>query len=156
MCLALHHEKPLALSGDAEGNVCASQYMTGQVLGCIGKHADSCEAIVFSTTLPIAVSGGIDTNLFIYDMKDFSIRLKVNIGQHGGISKMMFSKNDPNRFIAATTMGDLHLIDPRNGEINKTLKGHIEPINAAIEVPGQPLIATAGDDHFCRLFKAES
>ena len=94
LCFALHHEKQLALSGDADGNVFASQYMTGEIMGCVGKHADSCEAITFSKALPIAVSGGIDTNIFIYDIKDFSIRLKVNFGPDGGVSRMMFSQND--------------------------------------------------------------
>ena len=117
LCLTLHHEKPLALSGDAAGNVFATQYMTGEILGCIGKHADSCEAIVFSKTLPIAASAGIDTNIFIYDLKDFSVRSKVETGQYGGITRLFFSRNDPNRLIAATTVGDVHLIDPRNGQI---------------------------------------
>ena len=74
LCLALHHEKPVVLSGDGEGKVFASQYMTGEIVGCIGEHADSCEAIAFSRTLPIAASGGMDAKIFIYDLKDFSIR----------------------------------------------------------------------------------
>ena len=117
LCMALHHERPLALSGDAEGSVFASQYMTGEVLGRIGKHADSCESIVFSKELPIAVSAGIDTNIYIYDLKDFSIRLTINFGQYGGITKLKFSTNNQNRLIALTTTGELMLIDPRDGKI---------------------------------------
>ena len=94
--------------------------------------------------------------MFIYDLKDFSIRLKVNIGQYGGITRLFFSQNDANRLIAATTTGDLHLIDIRNGHIQISLKGHIEPINEAIELPGKNFIATAGDDNLCRLFKTDN
>jgi len=91
LCMALHHERPLALSGDAEGSVFASQYMTGEVLGRVGKHADSCESIVFSKELPIAVSAGIDTNIYIYNLEDWSIRLTICFGQYGGITKLKFS-----------------------------------------------------------------
>ena len=48
--------------------------MTGEIVGCIGEHGDSCEAIAFSRTMPIAASGGTDAKIFIYDLKDFSIR----------------------------------------------------------------------------------
>ena len=29
LCIALHHDKPVVLSGDSDGKVFASQYMTG-------------------------------------------------------------------------------------------------------------------------------
>jgi hypothetical protein len=40
----------------------------------------------------------------------------------------------PNIIYAASTLGDLFCIDPRNGAIVKTLKGHVAPINAFIEM----------------------
>lgn len=45
LCMALHHDRPMIISGDSEGKVIASQYITGEVQGIIGKHDDSVEAI---------------------------------------------------------------------------------------------------------------
>ena len=36
LCFALHPEMPIVLSGDEEGNVFASQYVTGEINGVIG------------------------------------------------------------------------------------------------------------------------
>ena len=38
LCFALHPEMPVILSGDEDGKVFASQYMTGEVNGVIGQH----------------------------------------------------------------------------------------------------------------------
>ena len=124
-------------------------------MGCIGEHADSCEAIAFSKTMPIAASGGMDAKIFIYDLKDLSIRLTVDLSEFGGITRLFFSKNDGNTIVCSTAAGELHLIDQRNGEIKKTLRGHVEPVNEVIEIPGQKLLVSAGDDKLCRLFSTE-
>jgi len=50
LCFALHPDMPVVLSGDEDGCVFASQYMTGEVNGVIGKHQDSCESITISST----------------------------------------------------------------------------------------------------------
>lgn len=38
LCFALHPDMPVILSGDEDGKVFASQYMTGEVNGVIGQH----------------------------------------------------------------------------------------------------------------------
>ena len=38
LCFALHPDMPVVLSGDEDGRVFASQYMTGEVNGVIGTH----------------------------------------------------------------------------------------------------------------------
>ena len=58
-------------------------------------------------------------------------------------------------FLAASTLGDLFVIDPRNGEISKTIKGHAAPINDFCEVEKTGIIATAGDDNQCMLFSLD-
>jgi len=52
-------------------------------------------------------------------------------------------------------MGDVSLIDPRDGTIVKTIKGHIASVNDIKEVKqkdGTLLLATAGDDNQCLVF----
>jgi len=52
-------------------------------------------------------------------------------------------------------MGDVTIIDPRNGSIMKTIKGHVAPINDIKEfqtLEGQKLLVTAGDDNQCLIF----
>ena len=91
LTFALHHEMPVVLSGDEAGQVFASQFMTGEINGVIGRHADSCETISISKTQPIACSAGIDSKIHVYDMTNFTLRLSVTIGQFGGFSKLLWS-----------------------------------------------------------------
>ena len=48
LCFALHPKMPIILSGDESGRVFCSQYVTGEINGVIGSHADSCESIIIS------------------------------------------------------------------------------------------------------------
>lgn len=73
-CFALHHERPLIVSGDLDGKVYFSHYLTGEIGGLLGEHKDSVESIVFSKTLPICVSAGIDTTINIYDLNKPELR----------------------------------------------------------------------------------
>ena len=47
-------------------------------------------------------------------------------------------------------MGDVSIIDPRNGEVVKTIKGHCASINDIKEFKledGTQMLVTAGDDN---------
>ena len=120
---------PVVLSGDEDGRVFASQYMTGEINGVIGTHADSCESIAISRTQPIACSAGIDSKINVYDMTNFTLRLTVKIGDFGGFTRLFWSKFDTNCLVAASTLGDVSIVDPRNGAVVKTLKGHVASVN---------------------------
>lgn len=146
---------PVILSGDESGKVYASQYMTGEINGVIGQHQDSCESIAISATQPIACSAGIDSKINVYDMTNFTLRLTVTVGQYGGFSKLFWSAYFPNTLVCASTLGDVSIIDPRNGSIIKTIKGHVAAINDIKEfqtLEGQKLMVTAGDDNQCLIF----
>ena len=58
----------------------------------------------------------------------------MTIGEFGGFTRLMFSTMSEDRLIASSTMGDISVIDPRNGEIVKTIKGHTEPVNDIKEI----------------------
>lgn len=150
LCFALHPEMPVILSGDEDGRVFASQYMTGEINGVIGTHTDSVESIAISQTQPIACSAGIDSKIHVYDLTNFTKRLTVQVGQFGGFTKLLFSTFNTNVLIAASTLGDVSLVDPRNGEVLKTIKGHIASVNDIKEFKledGSLMLATAGDDN---------
>ena len=154
-CLALHPEIPVVLTGDEEGKVYVSQYMTGEVNGIIGQHADSCESIAISKTQPIACSAGIDSKINVYDMTNFTQRLTVTVGQFGGFTKLFWSTYFQNCLVAASTLGDVVIIDPRSGEVVKTIKGHIASVNDVKEfqtADGKKMLVTAGDDNQCLVF----
>ncbi len=74
---AQHHERPLVISGDLSGKLYYSHYQTGEIGGLLGDHADSVEAIAFSRHQPLCVSGGIDSNLNIYDLTRTELRSKI-------------------------------------------------------------------------------
>lgn len=87
------------------------------------------------------------------------MRLKVQVGQFGGFTKLFFSKLNMNCLVAASTMGDTCIIDPRNGAILKTIKGNLGPVNDIIELAledGTQLLVTAGDDSQCLVFNDQS
>lgn len=93
---ALHYERPLIVSGDMDGKVFYCHLQTGETGSLLGKHADSVESIAFCKSLPICVSGGIDANIFIYDLNSNDIRHKVKpagdyAGDFGGFTKLIFS-----------------------------------------------------------------
>ena len=47
-CFAQHHSQPLIFSGDLAGEVCLSNYMTGQIISkMISPHDGSVESIIF-------------------------------------------------------------------------------------------------------------
>lgn len=141
---------PIVLSGDESGKVFASQYMTGEVNGVIGQHQDSCESISISSSQPIACSAGIDCKIHVYDLSNFTLRLSVTVGQFGGFSKLFWSQYNENCLVAASTVGDVIIIDPRNGAILKTIKGHVASINDIKEMQledGSKMLVTAGDDN---------
>ena len=90
-------------------------------------------------------------------MTNFTQRLTVQVGQYGGFTKLLFSKVNTNCLIAASTLGDVSVIDPRNGAVLKTFKGHFASINDIKEVTledGTHMLLTAGDDNHCLVFDA--
>lgn len=122
--LELHHSQPLALSGDLNGRVCYSNYNTGEVGGILAEHTDSVESIAICQEMDFAVSVGMDTNIHIYHMKEHKLRQKIDAAQHGGFSKVVFSTIQPNMFYASSTLGFIHIVDVRSGEIMRTYHGH--------------------------------
>jgi len=107
--------------------------MTGEINGVIGTHNDSCESIAISLNQPIACSAGIDSKINVYDLTNFTLRLTVQVGQFGGFTKLFWSKFYLNCLVAASTLGDVNVIDPRSGQILKTIKGHVAAINDITE-----------------------
>jgi WD40 repeat protein len=150
---ALHHERPLVVSGDIEGKVYYSHYQTGEIGTLMGTHADSVESIAFSKVSPICVSAGIDNFINIYDLNTNEIRFKINpTGEYGGFTKLLFSSVKPHILLASSTLGDFFLLDVRDGRAVKQLKGHAAPINDFIEIPQYELVVTGGDDNCCLVF----
>ena len=78
------------MSGDLEGKICATQYKTGETMGVVGQHSDSVESICFNQNsgFPIAVSAGIDTSIFVYDLAKMEIRTKITPNDYGGYTKV--------------------------------------------------------------------
>lgn len=117
-----------------QGKVYYSHYQTGEVGGLIGDHTDSVEAIAFSKTLPVCVSAGIDTKLNIYDLTKTELRAKIEPSEYGGYSRIKFMDNHPHLLLAASTLGDLLVIDVRDGKTARTFRGNTGPINDICEV----------------------
>jgi len=55
-------------------------------------------------------------------------------------------------FYASSTLGNVVIIDVRNGQILRTYKGHAAPINDMVEVVEHNLLITAGDDFTCNVY----
>jgi len=80
------------------------------------------------------VSAGIDSHINIYDMTKTELRNKIEPQEYGGYSKVMFSQTYQHVLLAASTMGDLHAIDVRDGKVVHSFRGNTGPINDFIEV----------------------
>lgn len=150
----LHFEQPLIISGDLKGLVCYSNYNTGEIGGAMGIHADSVESIAFceNPATPYCVSCAIDTKINIYNVKESSLRQSVTAAEHGGFTKIVFSKLDTFNFFASSTLGNIVVIDIRNGNLIRVYKGHQAPINDFIEVKEHKLLVSAGDDFVCNVY----
>jgi len=149
---ALHHEQPLVVSGDLDGVVCYSNYQTGETGGTLGKHDDSVECIAFCKSAPCCVSVGMNPVINIYNLKDSKLRQQVKFGDFGGFNKVVFSELDPNLFYVSSTLGHVTIIDVRNGDVQRTYRGHAAPINDFLEVKEHKLLVTAGDDFVCNVY----
>lgn len=59
-------------------------------MGIVGTHSDSVESICFNynTGFPIAVSAGIDTTIFVYELTKMEIRTKIKPNDYGGYTKL--------------------------------------------------------------------
>ena len=91
----------------------------------------------------------------MYDLTNFTQRLTVTVGQFGGFTKLFWSTLHANCLVAASTLGDVSIIDPRNGQVAKTMKGHCAAINDIKELKmedGTTMLVTAGDDNQCLVF----
>lgn len=150
----LHESRQLCISGDLEGGVFYSNYVTGQVGGLLATHAESVESIAISRhdENPFAVSCGIDVNLHIYSLKDMCLRQKVKAADHGGFSMVQFSKLDQNMCYASSTLGNIVIIDVRGGAIVRIYRGHAAPINDFFEDTANKRLVTAGDDFVCNIY----
>jgi WD40 repeat protein len=76
----------------------------------------------------------------------------VTAATHGGFNKVVFSEIDPCIFYASSTIGNLLVIDVRSGNIIRTYRGHMAPINDFIEVIQHKILVTAGDDFSCNVY----
>lgn len=85
-------------------------------------------------------------------MTKCELRSKIEPCEYGGYSKILFSETNPHILLAASTLGDFHCIDVRNGTTIKTLRGNTGPINDFIEVSPLEIVVTAGEDRECRIF----
>jgi WD40 repeat protein len=124
MTFALHHERPMIISGDYDGKVFYSHYLTGEIGGKLGTHVDSVESIDINKHFPIAASAGIDRNIYIYDLTKNELRLKITPNEYGGYTKILFSSLYTHILYASSTLGDFYLLDSRDGTIVKHFKGH--------------------------------
>lgn len=155
-CFELHPDPTQAfcISGDLDGQVFYSNYITGEIGGKLGEHAGSVESFAFckAPNSHFAVSCGIDSKINIYNVKDLKLRQTVTYQATGGFTKVLFSLVDPNMLYASSTNGDIIIVDVRNGTICRTYKGHAAPINDFVEVPEHKLLVTVGDDFVCNVY----
>lgn len=164
MCMVLHPKSPVLMSGASDGTVCGANYTSGESFGRIGQHSDSVESVALSEELNIGVSGGIDSQLFIYDLKSLQVRKKIAPTEYGGYTRLMFSSfkikdkegNPTTMLYAASTLGSFFVIDVRDGEVAREFKGHEAPINWFEEAKVRKWIITAGDDNQCNIFKLDA
>mmetsp|Transcript_2705 Transcript_2705/g.4593 ORF Transcript_2705/g.4593 Transcript_2705/m.4593 type:complete len:114 (+) Transcript_2705:1172-1513(+) len=94
----------------------------------------------------------MDTQIKIYNLKEFKARQEIKGADYGGFSKLLFSELDPNIFYASSTLGNVLMVDVRNAQILRTYHGHAAPINDMIEAPQHKILITAGDDFVCNVY----
>lgn len=161
--MALHPKSTVLMTGATDGSVCGANYVTGESFGRIGKHQDEVESVALSEELQIGVSGGIDSNLILYDLKSLQVRKKIAPTEYGGYTRLMFSSfqikdkegNLSIMLYAASTLGSFFVIDVRSGEVVREYRGHEAPINWFEEAKFRKWIVTAGDDNQCNIFKLD-
>jgi WD40 repeat protein len=81
-----------------------------------------------------------------------SLRQRVKGADHGGFTKVQFSKLDKDMVYASSTMGDIIIIDVRDGAKVRQYKGHAATINDYIEDTFNKWLVTAGDDFVCNVY----
>jgi len=107
----------------------------------------------------------MDNKINIYDVSAYgtnrSLRQSIRCAEPGiGFTKVKFSERIEmlTSFFAASTAGNVHVMDVRNGSTLQIYRGHFGPINDFVEVirGGLHVLATAGDDGTCSICDLDS
>merc|ERR1712018_649453 len=109
------------------------------------------ESVAFSPWGSFIAGASVNGNLCIWDISAQRIRHKCV--SEAGLTKLIWSENEPNFIITAGLDGVVRLWDHRNGELFKEFTGHLGNIlDIAVSKDGN-FILTAGDDSTAKVFQ---
>ena len=114
------------MSGDADGGLFLSN-IDGNVKGALSGHTDSIEAIAFSSTLPLAVSGSLDKSLRVWDLDTLSLRQSLEM--EGGVLHVHWHPTQQLILAACQKSHKIRLYDPRVLELVREWSGPTSTIN---------------------------
>jgi len=102
----------------------------------------------------LAATGGLDGAINVIDIGKHEVKIKLKLTEEGeGVTRMLFSKIHNHILYVGSTYGSIYIFDIRNGEITKTLKGHVAPVMEIVENVTHNVLISAGDDRKCLVFQ---
>jgi WD40 repeat protein len=125
---------------------------TPQVLHPLGRHDDAAWAVAADPAGRLALSGGLDGAVCLWDIETRTERWR-RAAHSGGVSAVFFSADGAHAFSAGLD-GTLCAWRLDTGEEARRFGGHAGRVLAAAELGGGLLIASGGEDRTVRLWES--
>jgi WD40 repeat protein len=126
---------------------------TGKLLQNIRQLPDFVLDTAFSPdSKHLAITSG--DNLYIWDLQKRFFAKTVNLP--GGFTTSIAYSNKGNSIAVASEKGNIYLVNPQNGEITKTLRGHTGIVRSVNFNNASTKLVSCGDDSALILWDASS
>jgi len=124
-CLGVHPAQPVFLCGAADGTLKLGHAENGKVLALLSAHDSSVENVDFCDCMPLAVSGGMDGRLCVWDLTSFQLRHTCT--HTAGIVEVRFRRESA-LLLSCSISRELRLWDSRDGSCIRVLTGHRDAV----------------------------
>ncbi|KAK3256544.1 hypothetical protein CYMTET_34324, partial [Cymbomonas tetramitiformis] len=147
----VHSDGNLVITGSEDKTARLVHINNGRVLGTLSGHLEGVECVSLSTNQPLAASGGVDGNLFLWDLQNMEVRS--TLVHDDSVIRMCWHPIDPLLYSACLD-GKVRKWDSRTGTCVQVYGGHTDALqDLVISCDGSSLI-TGSDDNTVRIFAA--
>lgn len=150
-CLQIHSDGNLVITGSEDKTARLVHIHNGRVLGTLSGHLEGVECVSLSSTQPLAASGGVDGNLFLWDLQNMEVRS--TLVHDDSVIRMCWHPTEPLLYSACLD-GKVRKWDSRTGACVQVYGGHTDALQDLVISCDGGWLMTGSDDNTVRLFAA--
>eukprot|EP00731_Ephydatia_muelleri_P030804 Em0022g318a len=157
-CMVSNSDGNLLLTGSEDATAKLTNGGTGKVLatfdaseGSSGEEQMPVEAVAFSTSLPVALTGSLSGVLGVWDLSTQKLRQQCRTPEEGGIVCIHSSDTSPVVYVA-DLCGVVSLYDVRSGSCERQWFGHSEEVLDMAVAKNETQLVTGSNDMTARVY----